>query len=51
MLRLGVSTFVTDDTNFADKALKAGLEVVKTQTFVKLANRGQFYARPQAIAC
>lgn len=51
MMRLGVSTFITDDTDFADKALKAGLEVVKTNTFIKLANRGQFYARQLAKAC
>lgn len=51
MFRLGVSTFVTDDHEFAVSAQKAGLEVIKTHEFVKLANRGQFYARPQAIAC
>jgi len=51
MLRLGVSTFITDDTDFADKAQKAGLEVIKSNAFVKLANCGKFYARPQAIAC
>lgn len=51
MMRLGVSTFITDDHDFAVAAQKAGLEVVKTTTFIKLANRGQFYARPQAIAC
>jgi predicted nucleic acid-binding protein len=51
MLRLGISTFITDDHDFAVAAQKAGLEVVKSNAFVKLANRGQFYARPQAIAC
>ena len=51
MLRLGVSTFITDDHDFAVAAQKAGLEVVKSNAFVRLANRGQFYARPQAIAC
>jgi len=52
MLRLGVQTFVTDDGEFADKAQKAGLEVIKTNDFIKLANRGRFFARRhQAIAC
>ena len=52
MHRLGVSTFITDDTDFADKAQKAGLEVIKTNDFIKLANRGRFFARRhQAIAC
>jgi predicted nucleic acid-binding protein len=51
MLRLGVQTFVTDDGEFADKALKAGLEVFKTTEFIKLANRGQFFPRQLAKAC
>ena len=51
MLRLGVTTFITDDTDFAPLAQKAGLEVIKTNEFVKLANRGQFYARQLAKAC
>ena len=51
MLRLGVTTFITDDTDFAPLAQKAGLEVIKTNEFVKLANRGQFFPRQLAKAC
>lgn len=50
MIRLGVSTFITDDDCFAVSAQKAGLEVIKTSAFVKLANRGQFYSRQLAKA-
>lgn len=51
MIRMGVSTFVTDDSAFAYKAAKAGIEVFSTTEFIKLANRGQFFPRQLAKAC
>ena len=52
MIRLGVSTFITDDHDFAVSAQKAGLEVIKSNDFIRLANRGQFFARRQLVkAC
>jgi len=51
MIRMGVTTFVTDDSIFAYKAAKAGIEVFSTTEFIKLSNRGQFYPRQLAKAC
>lgn len=51
MLRMKIDVFVTDDSLFAEDAKKAGIDVIKTSKFIRLANswkldvRGQNYLK------